>query len=80
MKTEIITENPEVKEIDWSKKTLVRSTHVVVLATGEHDEYRFSGYVIHSRIDKYSNLSYSQHWEKKAFSPITEPITIKFIP
>jgi hypothetical protein len=78
MKTEIIT--PQIKtEIDWSKPQLFKSFNdTIVLSNGKDDIDFFSGTII-SSIGKES-IGLKSSFMKDEFNPITEPITIKFIP
>lgn len=79
MKTEIIKTEQTVNEIDWSKPQLVKSkiTYSLVLTTGMHSTTTFSGI----RFGNTENdADYCKELSKENFTPITEPVTIKFIP
>lgn len=82
MKTEIIHEQPEKQEpvIDWSKPMLFKSKYInlMVLSNGEHGE-DFTGTAIIA--DGHFEVGFhSSRWIKSQFTPITEPVTIKFYP
>lgn len=80
MKTEIIKTEQANQEIDWSKTMLVKSkySNVLVLTTGQHTENNFCGILI-TNIGG-GNVHFQEGFFKEAYTPITEPITIKFIP
>lgn len=81
MKTEIVKTEQTVNEIDWSKPQLVKSklSPLIVWTDGNHSEESFSGKVlIEDHEDSVGDEYKSFH--KSSFTPITEPITIKFIP
>lgn len=81
MKTEIVKTEQTVNEIDWSKPMLVKAkrTSLIVWTNGFHSEESFSGIVL--AIDERNCVGlYLESWLKSLFTPITEPVTIKFIP
>lgn len=83
MKTKIVPENPEVKEIDWDTPMVVKHTgkDFYLLTNGEHENTYFTASVLTQGHElNNSPLSFGTLWLKKWFAPITEPITIKFIP
>lgn len=82
MKTEII-EGQELikKEVKWSRSMVVKSVigELLILTNGIHKDDVFQGTVIATSAT-YSVGSHSKGWNKSNFTPITEPITIKFYP
>jgi hypothetical protein len=80
MKTQIITETEQVTEIDWSKPMLVRTSDgLVILNSGIHETHSFQGCVING--NAMHRVGYiNNYWSKQDFTPITAPVTIKFIP
>jgi hypothetical protein len=78
MKTEIIGESTQEKEIDWNKKMVVISTlnGDVVLTTGEHNTTDFTGMRIFS--NDYRINDFDECWLKNRFKPVKDTITIKF--
>lgn len=81
MKTEIVKIEPVNKEIDWSKRQLLKhKDELYVLYTGTHTDSCFSGYVIYNNKMNPDFADYLNTFDKDSFTPITEPITIKFIP
>lgn len=80
MKTEIVKTEQTVNEIDWSRSQLVKSKNSsnIVLTNGIHKKDSFCGTVIIK--DTYDVGAFFKDWDKSDFTPITEPITIKFIP
>lgn len=81
MKTEIVKTEQTVNEIDWSKRQLLKSIDgLYVLYTSTHNDNCFSGYVVYDNKMNIQFGEYSCTFVKEAFTPITEPVTIKFIP
>lgn len=81
MKTEIVSGHEcSTKKIDWGKVQIVKSIHtgLIVLTNGESKNDDFHGTAI--SVDVYGNIEFSRSWAKDSFQPITEPLTIKFIP
>jgi hypothetical protein len=78
MKTEIIGESTQEKEIDWDKKMIVVSSinGDVILTTGEHNLTDFTGMRVFSK--DYQTNDFDECWLKNRFKPVTETITIKF--
>lgn len=77
MKTEIIKTE---QGIDYSKVILVKNDlSIIILTTGQHEDECFSGMVIYSK-EQADIGCYNKNWLKSNFTPITEPITIKFTP
>jgi hypothetical protein len=78
MKTEIIGESTQEKEIDWDKKMIVVSSinGDVILTTVEHNTTDFTGMRIFS--NDYQINDFDICWSKHKFKPVTETITIKF--
>jgi calcineurin-like phosphoesterase family protein len=78
MKTEIIGESTQEKEINWNKKMVVISTlnGDVVLTTGSHNSTDFSGMRVFS--NDYQINDFDICWDKKAFKLVKETINIKF--
>jgi len=81
MKTEIVTGNEPIKEIDWSIRQLVKSrtTSLTVLTNGAHIDNSFQGVVI-IKDEEYSIGTFDSDWGKEHFYKVAEPLTIKFIP
>lgn len=71
MKVTINTTTPQSREIDWSKPMVVTNGEIFVLTTGDDTNIFFSGTDL-------SNGSYSDRWNKRAFTPCTTPVTITF--
>ena len=82
MKTEIVSGEVEPKGIDWCKPQLVKAEEGLIVATyGGHDKVSFSGTVICTTDEsRWKTFEFSRNWAIRSFQPITEPITIKFIP
>lgn len=78
MKTEIV-KTEQVNEIDWSKPMLLKCGELVVFSLGIDSEMTFKGVVLISG-NGFKLGHASNGWPKNQFTPITEPITIKFIP
>lgn len=78
MKTEIIEIEPVKKqEIDWSKRMLVKAEDgTIVATTGKRNGFDFEG----MQMSGNNVFVFLTCWSKPSFTPITEPITIKFIP
>lgn len=81
MKTEIVKIEQINQEIDWSKPQLLKAkrTSLIVWTNGFHSEESFSGIVL-VRDERNCVGLYIESWVKSLFTPITEPVTIKFIP
>ena len=83
MESKIITETPEITEIDWSKPQIVKSTltDLVVVTSGRHTGKMFAGTVLATGANSTVDTGqYHFTFKKERFTPITKPITIKFIP
>lgn len=81
MKTEIVSGNKPLNEIDWSKPQLMISKNGNFVKTnGKHTIDEFEAHIIHSDKKDYEVLEFCKELYKHNFTPITEPITIKFIP
>lgn len=79
MKTEIVKTEQSNQEIDWSKPMLLKCGELVVLNSGINNVTSFTGVVLIA--DNGFKLGHASNaWHKNQFTPITEPITIKFIP
>lgn len=79
MKTEIVKTEQNNQEIDWSKPQLLKCSEVIVLSIGINIGDTFRGVVLISG-NGWKLGHVSNEWSKNQFTPITEPITIKFIP
>jgi hypothetical protein len=82
MKTEIITDTIKT-DIDWSKPQLVKQIgfNFYLMTTGDHTKDNFTGVCLVQGREIYNfPLTIKSIWWKESFAPITEPITIKFIP
>lgn len=84
MKTEIITDQIKT-EIDWDSAMVVkwRFGELYLLTTGSCNTDNFSAVVLKDTSKEkvpYNEFHYSNNWTKSEFTPITEPIIIKFIP
>lgn len=78
MRTEIII-NTIKTGIDWSKPQLFKSYNDnIVLSNGKDDKDFFDGIIISSAFKE--AIGRQLKFVKEQFEPITEPITIKFIP
>ena len=84
MKTEIVSGEVNPKEIDWSKVQLVKSdAGKIVLTNGDYVtnvfDKTFAGTILVSD-GSYQVGHFSDSWSQPSFQPVTEPLTIKFIP
>ena len=79
MKSEIVNVK-ETKEIDWSKpQVFIDNLGQIVLSTGKaKDNNTFSGVCIFRGKSSTYEGDYSKRWARERFTPITEPINIKF--
>lgn len=75
MKTTIVKGGSRpTKEIDWSKPMIViAKTGAILLTTGKHSKDNFSGIPITEE-----DIHIWDLYDKSAFTPLTEPITITF--
>lgn len=80
MKTEIVSTH-EVKKIDWSIPMVVKheDSELHLLTNGVYYGNEFTGIVI-IKNNLYDVGYKSSDWSIIRFTPINEPITIKFIP
>jgi hypothetical protein len=79
MEIKIIEKDQEqmIKNIKWNVVSLYRCGNTFVLSTGTHSEGTFEGF----RLSEFSCATrFSKTWVKSSFHPITEPVTIEFIP
>jgi len=77
MKIEIVKKGQVNQQIDWSEPMIVKCkvTGIILFTTGEHGDKTFSGIAFENEY-----VVYLTDWVKDSFYPITEPVTIKFIP
>jgi hypothetical protein len=81
MKTEIIGESTQEKEIDWSKVLILKSkdNSIIVLTNGKHDfSGLFDATVLLSTDTNFKIGDYLQNCWKESYKVIQNPITIKF--
>jgi hypothetical protein len=81
MKTEIICESTQEKEIDWSKVSILKSNvdGLIILTDGQDNNGdNFTGTVIVDGKCNYLVGCILHSWRKECFDLIQKPITIKF--
>lgn len=80
MKTRIVGELTQEKEIDWNEPMVVKFIeHDAIIATnGNHDLRTFEGILIHGKTSATKTMDFRKDWVKNSFEPCKNPITIEF--
>ena len=81
MKSELIGTTETKKEIDWSKSQLIiiknEDLKYIVLTTGKHDGYFFTGTVVWSNNINIITGSYSDIWDKRYYTVLPSTTAVK---